>query len=253
MSDIIQSPSPVIVKPKPPQTYDPKDIVEATKGYMPLTNFSPNKPYEDWQGFLEKQRDTLNQERERVAAEDPKTFFKGRVGKLEDEKSKLEQRHESDLESRLSDLKQQYEDRLADREQYHTNGIARRDDEVDKLEAKIQELESETKSLETRIISDSDQRLEENKQHYEARIVEMEQHRTELREVLQTANQEAWTWRKNSCKRIQEVMQAQESECRISKYLRTGFWNGFIGRCIVIVISISFTALALALIYKFVI
>ena len=70
MSDTIQSPHTVVVTQKPAQTFDPKDVVEAAKGvvsgdgkgFMPLTDFPPTKPYEDWQYFLEKQRDELNQE-----------------------------------------------------------------------------------------------------------------------------------------------------------------------------------------------
>lgn len=227
MSDTIQSPHTVVVTQKPAQTFDPKDVVEAAKGvvsgdgkgFMPLTDFPPTKPYEDWQYFLEKQRDELNQERERLLADDPKTFFEEQAKKLEAEKNRLEQRCESDLKAHLSDLKQRYEERLTDQAKYHGDGISRREDEIYKLETKIQVLETETKSLVAQIIANTERRLEENTQHYEARINDMRSYNAELRDIFQSANQEAWAFSKESCKYIQECVQARESKCRVSDFL----------------------------------
>lgn len=224
----IQSPPPVIVNPVPPQTFDPKDIVQAAngiisgdgKGFMPLTDFPPTKPYEDWQTFLEKQRETLNQERARLESEDPKTFFEEQVKKLETEKSRLEQRHESDLETRLSDLEQGHTERLTDREKHHSDEITQRDGEIRKLESKTKDLEAENNSFISRILSDNNQRIDDNRQLYEARIEDLKQQNAELREILQAANQEAWDHCLTYSQHVQNVIKDRESEHKVSDFLR---------------------------------
>lgn len=257
MSNTIQSPSPVVVTQTPSQTFDPKDIVEAAngiisgdgKGFMPLTDFPPTKPYEDWQAFLEKQRDTLNQERERLVAEDPRTFFEEQVRKLEAEKNRLEQRCESNFESRLADLEQRYVERMTDQEANHNYGIARREEEIGKLDAKIKNCEDIIKSLEERCIANNDLRIEEHTRHYEARIAEMERYQDELRTVFVSANEQAW----KRSKEIQDCIQARESGFKVSEYFKNNFWNRFMGEWLVIIFSISCIGLALALIYKYII
>lgn len=227
MSDTIQSPSSIVVTQNPSQTFDPKDVVAAAKGvidgdgkgFMPLTDFHPNQPYEDWKGFLEKRHETLNQERARVLAEDPKTFFEEQARKLEAEKNRLGQQLESDFKARLSDLEKVYEDRLSDQTKYYSDRITRRDDEIDQWKDRFQKLEMESKSLSSRIIADSDQRLEENMRHYETRIADMERHGSELREILQAANQEAWLRSEHTCKHIQDIIQARASGKKVSEFL----------------------------------
>lgn len=256
MSNTIQSPPPVVVTPTPSQTFDPKDIVEAAngiisgdgKGFMPLTDFPPTKPYEDWQAFLEKQRDILNQDRERLLAEDPRTFFEEQARKLEVEKNRLEQRCESNFEARLSDLEQRYVERMADQATYYSYGIARREEDIGKLDAKIKILEDAIKSLEERCITNNDLRIEEHTRHYEARIADMERYRDELSTVYVNANEQAW----KRSREIEECIQARESGCMISGYFKRNFWNSFIGKWVIIILSISCIGLILALIHKYI-
>lgn len=220
MSDIIQSPNPVIVTPNPSPAFDPKDIVEATngvisgdgKGFMPLTDFPPTKPYEDWQGFLDKQRDTLEQERQRLAAEDPKTFFEEQARKFEAEKNRLEQRCESNLESRLSDLEKRYEERLDYQTKYQKDELTLRNVEIEKLEAKNKELEEREKELNEQILTERNQLFEENKQYYGKRADDMESYRNELRSILQTANQDAGMQTERICERFQKFIETYENK-----------------------------------------
>lgn len=251
---------PVITIPpaNPQQAFDPKGLIEASKGvvpadgqgFMPLASFDPKIPYQKWADFLGAQKDTLEQERQRVDAQDPRTFFEAQTKKLEGEKDKIEEQRKAALDKRLADLEAKDGQRIRDLLDYQGREVAWRDTKIGDLEGRISTQKEEIRELTANHIADNNQRLDENTRHYEARIAELERHRAELANAIGNT----WNQTKTTCEHIQQVIQARESKSKVSDYLNgTTAWKKYLYIGGTIFITGSLLTLAVSLIIRWLI
>ncbi len=104
--------------PQLPEHFDVKGVVEAArgivqesgKGFIPVADFSPTKPYEEWTKHLEDWQRRLDE-----SPLDPATALE----ELKAGKKELEIKHENDFERRLSDLASGYNDRKCEWKEHH--------------------------------------------------------------------------------------------------------------------------------------
>ena len=179
MSDTpVISPVPVIALPpvNPPQTFNPKDVVEAAqgivkekdKGFIPSTDFHPEKPYEDWTQYLKERQAQID--KSPLSPEQIINDFKAA-------KTHLVERHETDLTALREALEKYYESRLTVLTDYNDNSLSWRDQLNGELRSRAAAFESEKKVLEERLIT-------ELADYYDKRIQELERFHREFKSEL---------------------------------------------------------------------
>jgi len=238
-----------IPPPNPPNTFDPKGVLEAGngivpkdgKGFVPLTDFPPTKPYDDWSGFLDKKDQQLEEERIRLRNDDPVTKLENDKEALKTRNKELDARHEADLNQRINDLEEYLRKRHDDLTRFHGEELRLNEYGKDDLKARVANLEAVRNTLEARIITDNDRHVEELKNQYEIRIAEIKEHN----EILRLAQENSWERSKEMTTHVLETVQAREKGIKINDFLTKNLcvWDGKIWGTIFIV-SLLFTGVS---------
>jgi len=119
-------------------------------GFMPLTDFDPKKPYEDWQKFIEARCEKV--ENSKLTLDDYAT-------KLKDAHDSNQVRREEHFTQRTEDWKKHYEARIGDLQKYHENVLTIKDDKIQELETDVQKLKDENKDFRDRHEADVRNRM----------------------------------------------------------------------------------------------
>jgi len=236
-----------IPPPNPPTTFDPKGVIEAGcgivpkdgKGFVPLTDFPPTKPYDDWSGFLDKKNQQLEEERVRLRNDDPVTKLENENEALKNRKKELENRHETDLNQRVIDLEEYLKRRHDDLVKFHADELRLNDYGKDDLKTRVATLEGVRNTLEARIIADNDQHFSDLRNQYEARMADLRGHNEVLRQVYETSLAQS----KEMTTIIQETIQARENGIKVKTFLSDN-WDGWNWKLTVSVVVLSCAGIA---------
>jgi len=150
MADQILAPTtPLVIKSQIPDHIDAKGVVEAAhgvipndgKGFIPVTDFPPTKPYEDWKEYLKDWQGRLGDcianpdEYIQRLLEDNENLKKARKDYEENYVRVLEK-------GSVNEIERHCEERLKDLKEYHGEVVQMKN-------GRIQELENDVKTLKT--------------------------------------------------------------------------------------------------------
>lgn len=169
-----------------------KRTIPATdNGFIPLRDFDPKKPYEAIEAHLKEWQARLDSSPLNPAQ---------RISYLEGEQKRLQEQHEDELEKyrtdRVGDVTTFTGQRITDLENYHKAVVDLKNDEIQKLQKRIGDLEGKNKKLEDQHEADIQQRLTDQAQYHKeifALTQEVSKARLEWLKVEQARVDDSWT------------------------------------------------------------
>ena len=154
-----------IPPPNPPEAFNPKDVIEAAggtvseknKGFMPLTDFNPEKPYADMKAFVESRQQRID-----ASPLNPENV----IAKIETQNRDAEEKREGYWRNRTEDWGKFYGDRTTDLMAHHSAVLALKDEKISELREKNKELKDENKALQGQHETDVDRRVTDLERYY---------------------------------------------------------------------------------------
>ena len=181
-------------------------------GFIPATKFDPNKPYADWQAFLDLQKGVLDTS---------PASLTGRISNLETEKATLETQHRTDETDFRNALRSYHAQRETDLIAYHDAVIKIKDDQIIYHKKRADDYEAKRDAYVARIEADIRDHFNElesalTKYHndilnltqtvYATLETKQEEERTRLDEAKKTLNEEKKTWLKEGMTFLSSLM-----------------------------------------------
>ena len=169
-----------IPPPNPPQTFDPKGIVEASlgvvsetgKGFIPATNFNPEQPYKDIKEFVEGRQERIDN-----SPLNPEKY----IGDIKEAHKDNQQRREEHFTQRVGDFERFYTDRLAALTACHEKVLELKNAEIGQLHTRVAELKAERTHYESERDALVAQRFADLQTYNDRRIADLERnHASEL-------------------------------------------------------------------------
>ncbi|MCL2876556.1 MAG: hypothetical protein FWF12_09790 [Betaproteobacteria bacterium] len=157
------------------------DVVEKAKpslpplenGFMPLTKFDPQKPYEDWQTFIEK-RIALN-ERDKLTPDSYAIELKNTHDDNQNRREEHFRQRTEDFEkynnARVLDLEKHNHVRILGLEKYHTDILALKEEKINDLERKNAELKTKNDYFEQRHLDDVRDHLDKQREYHDRILI----------------------------------------------------------------------------------